>query len=209
MIWTPIHTGRFLDHAVDDDLYALYHLIALRGLRRGEACGLRRIDLDLSRNQLTVANRITQHGWTPVQKKPKSRSGDRVIALDDYPVHILHTQLRNQDTLARRHRLTWHHSGLVFTRPDGHPLHPRTVTRRFQRLVAEADLPPIRLHDLRHVAASIAHAGGSDLKFISKLLGHSTITITADLYTEVLTEVDRTQAAASAAVVPLTRRRST
>jgi integrase len=208
MIWVPTQTGQFLDHAVDDDLYPLFHLIAFRGLRRGEACGLRRCDLDLSRARLTVANQITQHGWTPVQKKPKSRAGDRVIALDDATIEILKAHLRRQDTLARRLGLTWHHSGLVFTRPDGQPLHPQTVTRRFQTLVAEADMPPIRLHDLRHVAASIAHAGGADIKSISKLLGHSTIAVTADTYTEVFSEVDRAQAAASAAVVPLTRRRT-
>ena len=67
--------------------------------------------------------------------------------------------------------------------------------------------PPIRLHDLRHVAASIAHAAGTDLKSISKLLGHSTITITADTYTEVFTQLDHTQAAASAAIIPLKHHR--
>ena len=40
MVWTPEQTGAFLDSAAQDPLYALYHLIALRGLRRGEAVGL-------------------------------------------------------------------------------------------------------------------------------------------------------------------------
>jgi integrase len=74
--------------------------------------------------------------------------------------------------------------------------------------VVQAGLPPIRLHDLRHGAASIAHAGGADIKTISKQLGHSSIAITADTYTEVFEEVDLAAAEAAARVVPL-RRRST
>jgi len=46
MVWTAVQTGAFLDHIADDPLYPLFHLMALRGLRRGEACGLQRSDLD-------------------------------------------------------------------------------------------------------------------------------------------------------------------
>jgi integrase len=55
MAWTPAQLGTFLDHAVGDWLYALYHLVAHRGLRRGEACGVRWQDIDLEAGKLTVA----------------------------------------------------------------------------------------------------------------------------------------------------------
>jgi integrase len=209
MIWNPTQTGTFLDHAAEHEpgLYPLYLLIALRGLRRGEACGIRRFDLDLHRKQLTIANQLAQLGWTPVQKKPKSRAGDRTVALDEDTVEVLRAHLRRRNVLAERLGIAWHNSGLIFTQPDGQPLHPSMATKRFKQLIDEAGLPPIRLHDLRHVAASIAHAAGADLKSISKLLGHSTIAITADTYTEVFAEVDHAQAAASADVVSLKRRR--
>ena len=61
-------------------------------------------------------------------------------------------------------------------------LHPEYVTRHFERLARNGGLPPIRLHDLRHGAATLALAGGADLKTVSEMLGHSTITITADTY---------------------------
>ena len=57
---------------------------------------------------------------------------------------------------------------------------PDYVSRLFARLLAEADLPPVRLHDLRHGAATLALAGGANLKVVSEMLGHSTIAITAD-----------------------------
>ena len=81
-------------------------------------------------------------------------------------------------------------------------MHPDYVTRHFERLVRAADLPPIRLHDLRHGAATLALASGTHLKVVSEMLGHSTITITADTYTSVLPAVARAAAEATSALVP-------
>jgi len=77
----------------------------------------------------------------------------------------------------------------VFTTPDGEPLHPDWVTRRFRRLVELSGLPPVRLHDLRHGAATLAHATGADLKTVQELLGHASIVLTADTYTSVLLDL--------------------
>ena len=96
----------------------------------------------------------------------------------------------------------WTDTGLVFTAGDGRPLVPDHVSRLFARLIKEADLPPIRLHDLRHGAATLALAGGANLKVVSEMLGHSTIAITADTYTSVLSEVAREAAEAAVRLVP-------
>lgn len=76
-------------------------------------------------------------------------------------------------------------TGYVFTRADGTPLH-RNVSQRFRLLVDRSRLPPIRPHDLRHGAATLAHAAGADLKTVQDQPGHPSIGITADLYTNVL-----------------------
>jgi hypothetical protein len=80
------------------------------------------------------------------------------------------------------------------------------VTDEFERLAFEAGLPPIRLHDLRHGAATLHLAAGVDMKVISAMLRHSSITITADTYTSVVPEIARAAAEAAAAIVPLTGR---
>lgn len=80
-------------------------------------------------------------------------------------------------------------SGYVFTRPRGDPLSPDRLSRTFRALVAEHGLPPIRLHDLRHGAATLALAAGVELKVVQDMLGHSSIVLTADTYTSVLPEV--------------------
>jgi integrase len=74
----------------------------------------------------------------------------------------------------------------VFTRDDGSPLHPGSVSNRFRRLAFEANLPPIRLHDLRQGAATYALAAGLDIKVVQERLGHSASVLTRDTYTSVL-----------------------
>ena len=209
MVWTPEHTGAFLDTAAGDRLYALYHLIAHRGLRRGEACGLHWTDLDLDNAALTVSWQIVQNGWATELKAPKTEGSERVIALDTGTV----TVLREHRLIQRRERLAagpaWADTGLVFTRSDGTALHPATVTVQFHVLAAAAELPPVRLHDLRHGAATLALAAGTDMKIVQEMLGHSTITLTADTYTSVLPDIARAAAEATAAVIPRTTIRRT
>jgi hypothetical protein len=90
--------------------------------------------------------------------------------------------------------------GLAFTREDGSQLHPDLITDGFHRLRNHAGLPPIRLHDLRHTAASLALQADVPMKVVSELLGHSSLGITADTYTNVLPEVAAAEAVAG--IVP-------
>ncbi|ONH25237.1 hypothetical protein BL253_28120 [Pseudofrankia asymbiotica] len=202
MVWTPDLTGEFLDHAEKDRLYALFHVAAFRGLRRGESCGLHWADVDLEEKTLTIQWQIVQLGWETEMTRPKSDSSNRVVALDDETVAVL----RRHRAWQARERLAagpvWTDSGLVFTRRDGSPLHPAEVTERFRVLIAEAGLPPIRFHDLRHGAATLALAGGADMKVVQEMLGHSSVAFTSDIYTSVLPQIAFKAAEAAARLVP-------
>jgi integrase len=208
MVWTPEQTGHFLATATEDPLYPLYHLIALRGLRRGEAVGLRWENTDLGTAALIVSEQIVQLGWATERTQPKAGS-ERVVALDRWTLEVLKLHQARQAAELQELGLTPDSVGWVFTRPDGHLFHPNYVSVHFGSLIKQADLPPIRLHDLRHGAATLALASGADLKVVQEMLGHSSITITADLYTSVLPEVARAAAEGVAGILPRGRREPT
>lgn len=201
-VWTPEQTGAFLDTAADDRLYALYHLIAFRGLRRGEAVGLAWSEVSLAGATVTVSWQVVQLGWDTIEGAPKSDASGRVVALDRATVDVLRAHREQQQREREEAGEAWVDTGRVFTRVDGTGLHPDYVTTHFARLAKRAGLPPIRLHDLRHGAATLALAGGANLKVVQEMLGHASIAITADTYTSVLPEVARAAAEAAAALVP-------
>ncbi|WP_251069738.1 tyrosine recombinase XerC [Streptomyces sp. ISL-96] len=205
MVWTPEHTGLFLDHVAEDRLYALFHLVAFRGLRRGEACGQRWTDTHLDAGLLTVAKQLVVNGWEVYEDDPKTDAGARTIALDSDTAQALKRHRAQQDKDREKWGSAWVETGRVFTRENGELLHPANVTRRFIELYEAAGLPPIRLHDLRHGAATLAHAAGAGLKDIQEMLGHSSITITSDTYTSLLPEADLAIAEAAARLVPRAR----
>lgn len=186
-VWTAAQTARFLRGISSDPLYACYHLIALRGLRRGEAAGLTWPQVDLDSGEATICQQLQEHSGQPVLLPPKSVASLRTIALDWSTVVALRAHRERQRTELGIDRPT----GFVFARADGRPYSPGYLTHRFGRVVAELDLPPIRLHDLRHGAATLALASGADLKAIQDMLGHASIVLTADTYTSVLPEVAR------------------
>lgn len=201
MVWTPEQTGVFLDRARAHRLYVQYHLIAFRGLRRGESCGLRWPDVDLGKGVITVQWQIIQLGGETDQGQPKSEAGERQIFLDRQTVRELraHKTRQNAERLAAGDQ--WKDSGFVFTTEYGQPLHPPYVTEQFEQLAMEAGLPPIRLHDLRHGAATILLHAGHDMKVVQETLGLSSITIASDTYTSVLPDLARQSAEDAAAVI--------
>lgn len=185
-VWTAQQAGSFLDEAAGHRLYPLFHLVAYRGLQRVEAVGLRWQDADLEAGLLRITQQMIQLGWATEVGDRKTDSGARSVTLDRRTVEVLRRWRSAQAGERRTWGTAWQDSGLMFTREDGSQLHPDTVSTVFERIHREAALPPIRLHDLRHTAASLALAAGVPLKVVSEQLGHSSLAITADTYTSVL-----------------------
>ncbi len=89
----------------------------------------------------------------------------------------------------------WQNSNLVFTSTIGTPLDERNVRRAFKAILKQAKLPHMRIHDLRHTAATLLLAQGVHPKVVQELLGHSQISLTMDTYSTVLPSVSREAAA--------------
>ncbi len=193
-VWTAPQTARFLHHIRQHRLYPLFRLITLVGLRRGEACALRWCDLDLQHRALLISRQLQHHRGELALCETKTAGSVRLIALDRLTITVL-----------RRHHATTtlegHRGGFMFTNTRGDPIKPDRLGELFHRLVRDADLPPIRLHDLRHGAASLSLAAGNDLKTVQTMLGHSSIVLTADTYTSVLPDLAHHAAEATARLV--------
>ena len=206
MPWEPAELGRFLDATAADPLGPLFEVAAMTGLRRGELCGLRWIDVDLGNAVLTVREQRVVLGHEVVTGPPKTASGsDRTVDLDTQTVGVLIALQLAQAADREAWGTGWVDSGLVFCREDGSGWHPGYVTSRFRVLAVEAGLRPIRLHDLRHGQASLMLAAGVSMSIVSKRLGHSTLSLTSDTYSHLLAGVGQSAAMAAAALVPRTR----
>jgi integrase len=95
----------------------------------------------------------------------------------------------------------WQDRSFVFTSAVGTPLDPRNVTRKFKALLTAANLPNIRLHDLRHSCATLLLAQGVNPRVVMETLGHSQISLTLNTYTHVLPALQRDAAARMNAVL--------
>lgn len=166
VVWTPAQVGAFLDRAsaVDDPLAPLLHVTVFAGLRRGEAVGLRWVDLDLEARQLRVAQSVGQIDYRIVVTAPKTRGSLRVVSLDGETVSVLRAHRQAQVEHQLRWGSAWVDSGFVFTKENSEGLHPDHVSNRFRPSMLDGGLPVIRFHDLRHTSASLGLASGETLK---------------------------------------------
>jgi integrase len=171
-VWTLRQLITFLTGVENDRLGALWWLIALRGLRRGEAAALDRDDLDSEARELTISRQLIALPGELYCGPPKSRASCRTIALGEAGTRRLADQAVRQAIELLRHQFTdqrypdsrartgpgWRRGRPMFTYADGRPIRPEYLTHRFRQLCKELGLPPIRLHDLRHCAATLALA---------------------------------------------------
>ncbi|MGW5878796.1 tyrosine-type recombinase/integrase [Nocardiopsis terrae] len=202
MVWTPEQTGLFLAHAKKYVwLHPLFHLIAVKGLRRGEAVGLPWSNTRLTDAEADIRTQVVQLSWTTFTSTPKSEAGQRTITLDADTVKVLRSWKKFQNQARLQAGEDWKDSGLVFTLQDGQGWHPSHVSDWFTRIARAAGLPPITLHGLRHGAASMALAAGTDVKVVSAELGHSTTHFTQDTYQSVFPDVAKAAAEATAALL--------
>ena len=185
-LWSGDELRRFLTTAFEHRLGAYYRLAAYTGARRGELLGLRWEDLDLENAQMTIAKTVAVIAGERVTGEPKS-GHSRTIGLDAGTVLALREhRVRSEAERLECGRL-WQggDNGAVFTTASGGPLFPDTLTKLFTKLVTQAGLPPMRLHDLRHQHASMLLTAGVPVTEVSARLGHASPAITWTVYAHI------------------------
>jgi integrase len=199
-VWTPAQLAQFLSFIGSHRLFAVFRLIAMRGLRRGEACGLMWEDLDLEEGLAYIVRQVQEGPDGRLRAGPlKTESSRRAVAFDPQTVTVLRAHRSWQSRWLSESGIP--SQGWVFTDGIGRPLSPDCLTRTFNALVEESGLPPVRLHDLRHGAATLMLLAGGELKTIADQLGHSSVVLTADTYLSVAVEPGLKSAAEAARLV--------
>jgi len=193
--WTVDECRAFLEQATQDRLHAAWEL-TLRGLRRGEVCGLRWDDIDLKQSVLRIRQTRTEVDGRVVIGEPKTSRSRRALPMDPTLTAALHDLRRRQAS----ERLTagpaaYDDSGWIVVDELGRAIAPSVYSDRFARLARRAALPVIRLHDARHSWATLAHLNGVPVATISAWLGHATASFTMSTY--VHSQADSLRAAGS------------
>lgn len=170
--WTPEQASQFRHHVRDDRLNACW-LLTLAGLRRSEILGLRWSDVDFDAGTVSVAQgRVVVEGRGTVTGDPKSKRPRRALPM---PVDVL-TALRTFRLRQAQERLAigsqYPDTGLVAVNAAGSPIRPETYSSQFAQHAKDAGVPFIRLHDVRHTAATMLLDSGTTPSATAKWLGH-------------------------------------
>lgn len=175
--------------------FTAFYLNVTTGLRRGELLGITWDCVDFKEGIIDVKQQVTvskENG--PVLTGLKTEKSRRKIKLDTDTLGLLKFHKRRQENIKKMLGPDYQDNNLVFATDDGRPINPRTFTKHFSWVLGKSGLSGIRLHDLRHLYATLALEAGVDLKTVSSNLGHTSINITADVYGHV-TEKMRDSAA--------------
>ncbi|HZT06411.1 MAG TPA: site-specific integrase [Chloroflexota bacterium] len=179
---TPKETRRFLEVARQDSIGTVYIVAATCGLRLSEVLGLTWEDINFENGTLSVRRGLhLVDGEYVIREQSKTKKSRRVIGLPQVAIDALREWREKQDAM-RQDADAWEAPDLVFTTRLGRPLNGSWVTHHLHRVLRRAGLPEQRFHGLRHLAASLMLASGLSLNDVSRTLGHSQISLTADLY---------------------------
>ncbi len=175
---------RFLDAARGDRWECLYVLALSCGIRRGELVGLKWSDIDLGTRTLRINRQLQRmrNGGGLYFSQPKNASR-RTITLPQTAINALKSHRKRQAEQKLSAGPHWQENGLVFTTIKGTPVDAQNVTQRsYKGLLKRSGLPHMPFHGLRHSTATILLAKGIHPTYVQKLLGHSSIRLTLDLY---------------------------
>jgi len=183
---TPAQAGKFLEACRGEKLEGLYWLAITTGMRRGELLALKWSDIDLDAGTLAVQRSLARAKSGIIIQAPKTAKGRRTVQLCAPAV----ARLREHRVRQNKRRLfegpDWRDGGYVFSTGIGTTLDPRNLELDFHQMLKKAGLDRIRFHDLRHSAATIALAANVHPKIVSEMLGHSKISLTLDVYSHAL-----------------------
>jgi integrase len=191
--WTSDEARVFLEsaRADGDRLYALYVLILVLGLRKGEALGLAWQDVDLDGEQLAIEWQLQRVARSLLRRETKTEASDAPLPLPVLCVAALRLRADRQAADRAAAGAAWQGEGLVFTGRLGTPVDPRTVNRAFTARCAAAGVRPITVHDARRTCGSLLADLDVHPRVAMEILRHADFSLTMEIYTQVSSKQTR------------------
>lgn len=190
-VWTPEQTTAFLETTKTHRLAPLWRTATMTGLRRSELAGLQWGDIDFDARALSVKRARTHVEGKTIMKAPKSAASRRVVDLDSETVAVLRRWKVAQLEERLRAGTAWEPGEWVFTDEIGAPWRPDGLTKTFVKAAKVAGLPDTDIKGLRHAHATALLRAGVHPKVVQERLGHSSISVTMDVYSSVLPGMQR------------------
>lgn len=180
--YTKLQAQTLLSAFKGEEILPMILITLVHGLRRSELCGLKWDCIDFENMQFEIKHTVVSYGGRIEKDKTKNQSSRRIYPLSDDVASILLDIKEAQKQNSKLFGKGYFESDYVFTWADGRPIPPDHVSHKFNKLLKKHNLPHIRFHDLRHTCASLLLSNDSTLKDVQAWLGHSSITMTADVY---------------------------
>ncbi|HYE10515.1 MAG TPA: site-specific integrase [Patescibacteria group bacterium] len=182
---------KLLDIAKNTAMEVPVTLAALLGLRRGEVLGLKWDRVDFKNKTVIIDRQLSKSSKGPLLDSTKTESSNRDIPISDNIVKLLKSQKKKQlqDKLLLGNE--YNDNNFVVCRINGDLISPDAFSHDFAQFLKDNNLKHIRFHDLRHSYATMMLAHGESIHVTSKLMGHSSIKVTGDIYAHILDDVKR------------------
>ena len=184
-----IYTAEEILHLLEivkDTVYEVpVALASICGLREGECLAIKEDDVDFDHMTININKQLTLLAKEVVVTPPKSEESNRLISAPKEVFDIIRCRIEKNHQHKKLLEDEYDDQGWIVCQDNGKLINPQYFSKNFANMIARKKLKKIRFHDLRHSCASLMLTSGVAMKTASQILGHSSISITADLYTHV------------------------
>jgi len=190
-IWSFDEIHAFLDESKKSRHFIMFLLAIYTGMRKGEILGLMWSDIDFEKKVIRVQRSvalITGSGYVFIS--PKTKKSIRQVQISDFLIEELLAHKKFQEEWKKRSGEQYQDLDLVISTETGTIQDPRNILREMAKICKDANVTPIRFHDMRHTHASILISEGVDIVKVASRLGHTNPKTTLEIYAHLMPNED-------------------
>lgn len=197
-ILTLEQQAQFIQAIKGHQLEMLFVMALGTGLRLGELLGLKWQDIDFTNSNLEVKRSLKRVSFISkdlskkyevIEQEPKTKNSKRTVPIPQNILNQLKNHKREQNKTILKYRDTYNNSDYVFCNELGYPIDSKKPTRNLKSILTKLNIEPIKFHGLRKTYATRLFENNIPPKTVQALMGHSDISITLNIYTQVMEDV--------------------